>query len=105
MALPLFLSKSFIRLGIAPHWPGVQRRLQGGGDYLRYFSDRLLVSPHEHLPTAAAFLERHGPDVLDLAMGAPRFDLTPSGSTKLSVDRRGWPPVEGLPELRRRRRR
>src|SRR5262249_31114957 len=29
-----------------------------------------------------------------------RFDLSPSGSTKLPADRRGWPPAGGLPELR-----
>jgi len=100
MALPLFLTKLFIRLGVAGRLPSVQRRLNGGGDFLRYFTDRLLMSPHEQLSTAATFLEQHGSDVLDLSLGAPRFDLTPSGSTKLPADRRGWPPVQGLPELR-----
>jgi len=100
VALPLFLTKLLIQLGVARQLPGVQRHLHGGGDFLRYFSDRLLVSPHEQLPAAAAFLEPHDADVLDLSLGTPRFDLTPSGSTKLPADRRGWPPPQGLPELR-----
>ncbi len=100
MALPLLLTKLLIHLGVARHLPGVRRRLHGGADYLHYYSNRLLTAPHDDLPTAATFLQTHGADVLDLAMGAPRFDLVPSASTKLPADRRGWPPVAGLPELR-----
>jgi aspartate/methionine/tyrosine aminotransferase len=80
--------------------PSFQRLLDGGGAYLRYYSDRVLAAPYRELEEAAAFLELHGPDAIDLALGAPHFDLVPSGSTKLPADRRGWPPVRGLPELR-----
>ncbi len=100
MALPLLLTKLLIHLGIARRLPGVQRQLGGGADFLPYYSNRLLLSPLGDLPTAATFLEQHGPDVLDLALGTPRFDLAPSTSTKLPADRRGWPPVAGWPELR-----
>ncbi len=100
MALPVLLAKLLIRLGVARHLPGVRRRLNGGADFLPYYSNRLLASPLDALPAAAGFLQRHGPDVLDLALGTPRFDLAPSTSTKLPADRRGWPPVAGLPELR-----
>jgi aspartate/methionine/tyrosine aminotransferase len=78
----------------------VRRRLNGGGDCLRYCSDRLLTAPLAELEQAAACLERHGPDVIDLAQGAPQFDLLPSTGSKLPADRRGWPPAGGLPELR-----
>jgi aspartate/methionine/tyrosine aminotransferase len=100
VALPLLLTKLLIHLGVARHLPVVQKRTNGGGEFLRYYSNRLLTSPLEQLPVAAEFLQQHGPDVLDLALGTPRCDVAPSTSTKLPADRRGWPPVEGLPELR-----
>jgi len=100
MTLPLWLTKLLIHVGVARHLPGVQRKLQGGGEFLRYYSNLLLLSPHQQLPAAATFLQRQGPDILDLGVGTPAFDLTPSGSTKLPADQRGWPPVAGLPELR-----
>jgi aspartate/methionine/tyrosine aminotransferase len=100
MALPFLLTKLLVRLGAARLLPGVRRRLAGGADLLRYYSDRLLAAPLDDLERAAALLERPGPDVIDLTAGSPRFDLTPSGGTKLPADRRGWPPAGGLPELR-----
>ncbi len=100
MPYPLCLLKLLIRGGVARFLPSVQRRLEGGGPFLRYYSDRVLTAPHEALRQAGAFLELHGPDAIDLALAAPCFDLVPSGSTKLPADRRGWPPPWGLPELR-----
>jgi aspartate/methionine/tyrosine aminotransferase len=97
---PFFLTKWLVRSGLASLLPGVRRRLDGGGDFLRYFSDRLLAAPFAELERAAELLRAQGPDVIDLSQGSPRFDLTPSGSTKLPADRRGWPPAGGLPELR-----
>jgi aspartate/methionine/tyrosine aminotransferase len=96
----VILAKLLIRTGLARLLPGVRRRLGGGGDFLRYYSDRLLGAPLDELERLAAELEEPGPDVIDLALGAPRFDLLPSAGTKLPADRRGWPPVRGLPELR-----
>ena len=98
--VPFILAKLLIRLGIAQRLPGVQRQLEGGADLLHHYSDRLLTSPLDLMPEAAQFLERRGPDVLDLSEGTPRFDLLPSGSNKLAAERRGWPAVGGLPELR-----
>jgi aspartate/methionine/tyrosine aminotransferase len=100
VAYPLFLAKLLIRSGIARYLPGVQRHTDGGGAFLRYYSDRVLAAPYAELRQAAVFWEQHGPDVIDLAQGTPRLDLLPSGSTKLPADRRGWPPPWGLPELR-----
>jgi aspartate/methionine/tyrosine aminotransferase len=97
---PLFLLKLFIRAGLAQVLPGVQRRLGGGVDFLRYYSNRLLSSPLWELENAAANLESQGPDAIDLAGSFPCFDLLPSASTKLPADRRGWPPFMGLAELR-----
>jgi aspartate/methionine/tyrosine aminotransferase len=99
MIYPL-LARLLTRTGIARLLPGVQRRLEGGAEYLRFYSDRLLASPLAQLERIAAALEPDGPEVIDLASGAPRFDLLPSGSTRLPPDRRGWPPLAGLPELR-----
>lgn len=100
MALPLFLTKLLIRSGIARWLPGVRRITDGGGAFLRYYSDRLLRAPHQAVREAEALLETPGPDAIDLSQGAPRFDLAPSTTTRLPADRRGWPPPGGLPELR-----
>ncbi|HWG44680.1 MAG TPA: pyridoxal phosphate-dependent aminotransferase [Gemmataceae bacterium] len=100
MRLPLLLLKLFIHTGLARALPGVQRRLGGGADFLRYYSNRLLTSPLWELDRVAANLESQGPEVIDLTQGFPCFDLLPSASTKLPADRRGWPPFMGLAELR-----
>jgi aminotransferase len=97
---PFLLTKLLIHLGIARRLPGVQRLLDGGAGFLPYYSDRLLESPLHQLPAAGEFLQRRGPDVIDLSEGTPRFDLLPSGTTKLPAERRGWPSAGGLPELR-----
>lgn len=100
MAYPFFLVKLLARTGVARFLPGVQRLTDGGAAFVRYYSDRVLAAPVAALREAAEFHEVHGPDAIDLALGAPRFDLAPSGSTKLPADRRGWPSPQGLPELR-----
>jgi aspartate/methionine/tyrosine aminotransferase len=100
MSFSLILSRLLIRSGIARYLPAVQRLTDGGTAFLHYFGDRVLAAPHTELREAAGLLEPHGADVMDLSLGAPRFDLLPSGSTKLSAERRGWPPPWGLPELR-----
>jgi aspartate/methionine/tyrosine aminotransferase len=101
VAVPFLLTKLLIRSGIARFLPSVRRLTDGGGAFLHYYSDRVLAAPLQEVREAAAFLEVHGPDAIDLSLGAPRFDLVPSASTKLPADRRGWPPPCGLPELRR----
>lgn len=100
MAHPFLLKKLLVRSGVARWLPGVRRRLEGGGDFLHYFSDHLLSAPFDDLEAVAACLEPHGPEVIDLGQGAPRFDLLPTLSNKLPVDRRDWPPFAGLLELR-----
>ena len=100
MAYPIFLLKALIRMGLARFLPGLRRAAPGAGPFLHYYSDRVLAAPHAALCEAAGFLEPQGPDAIDLGLGAPRFDLVPSGSTKLPADRRGWPPAWGLSELR-----
>lgn len=94
------LARLLVRSGIARLLPWVQRAMDGGAEYLRFYSDRLLGSPLGDLPHLAAYLGEAGPDVVDLADGCPRFDLFPSGTTKLPADRRGWPVPGGMPELR-----
>lgn len=100
MPFPLPLAKLLIRAGLARFLPGARRRLDGGAEFLRYYSDRVLAAPLAELERAGDALEPPAADVIDLGQGAPRFDLLPSGSTKLPADRRGWPPPGGLPELR-----
>ena len=100
MRQPLLLLKLLIHTGLARLLPSVQRRLDGGADFLRFYSNRLLCSPLTELERAVAGLEPVGAEVIDLGRGSPCFDVLPSSSTKLPADRRGWPPLAGLPELR-----
>jgi aspartate/methionine/tyrosine aminotransferase len=100
VAYPLFLCKILIRSGIARWLPAPHRLADGAGPFLHYYSDRVLSAPLEQLRDAASLVRASGPDGIDLAQGAPVFDLVPSASTKLPVDKRGWPPVSGLPALR-----
>jgi aspartate/methionine/tyrosine aminotransferase len=97
---PLYLVKLLVRTGLARFLPSVRRLIDGGDACLHYYSDRVLTAPHEALRDVAGWLEVPGADVINLALAAPRFDLVPSGSTKLPADRRGYPPAWGLPELR-----
>src|SRR5205085_6723921 len=86
--------------GLARMLPSMRRLADGGAAYLHYYGDRVLAAPYRELRAVAAFREAQGPDTIDLASGEPRFDLVPSATTKLPADRRGLPPVWGLPELR-----
>lgn len=98
MRQPLFLLKLLIHSGAARWLPGVRRRL-GDADFLRYYSNRLLAAPLRQLEEATANLHAPGVEVIDLTRGSPSFDVLPSATTKLPVDRRGWPPLAGLSEL------
>jgi len=97
---PVFLSKLLIRSGLARWLPAVRQRTGDAGPFLHYYSDRVLAAPLEGLRDTACLLDLPGVDGIDLAQGSPTFDLVPSGSTKLPVDRRGFPPPWGLPALR-----
>jgi aspartate/methionine/tyrosine aminotransferase len=97
---PFLLKKLLIRTGLAGLLPRSLRGPEGAEQFLRYHSNRLLAAPLEEAMRLAAGTQAHGPDVIDLSQGSPQFDLLPTSSTKLPADRRGWPPVGGLPELR-----
>jgi aminotransferase len=100
VAYPLFLINLLARSGLARYLPAIRQLTDGGGEFLQYYSDRVLTAPLAELWDGADFLDIQGPDAINLALGEPRFDLVPSGSTKLPSERRGWPPFWGLPELR-----
>jgi aspartate/methionine/tyrosine aminotransferase len=100
VAYPLLVAKLLVKLGLANHLPRVRRLLDGPSTGLRYCSNRLLSSPLGDLVPLADALEAAPADTIDLALGAPRFDILPSSTNKLPADRRGWPPVAGIPELR-----
>ena len=101
MAYPLWLARLLVRTGIARWIPAVNRLTDGGVQFLHYYSDRVLMSPNQELREVLPLLSARGTDLVDLSLGAPRFDLLPAGTTtKLPVDQRGYPPPQGLPELR-----
>jgi aspartate/methionine/tyrosine aminotransferase len=97
---PFFFKKLLIKSGLGLLLPGAERVAPGGGRYLHHYSDRALAAPYEPWQQAEPFLAIEAPDAIDLAQGAPRFDSVPSGSTKLSADLRGRPPVGGRADLR-----
>ncbi len=66
----------------------------------RWGSERAREIHVEDWAELAGRPEWSAPDAIDLATASPRFDLVPSASTKLPADRRGYPPLAGLPELR-----
>jgi aspartate/methionine/tyrosine aminotransferase len=100
VAYPLFLTKLLIRSGVARWVPSIRRLSEGGSAFLHYYGDHVLCAPIGELAEMGKFQDVRGPDIVNLALGEPRFDLVPSSSTKLAADRRGWPPFGGLPELR-----
>jgi aspartate/methionine/tyrosine aminotransferase len=100
VAIPLFVTRLLVRSGVARWLPSVRRAVAGGEGFLPYYSDRVLAAPHAELGRLSGWQEVPGPDIIDLGSGATRFDLVPSASTKLPLDRRGWPPAGGLAELR-----
>jgi len=94
-------TRLLIRTKLARLLPGVRRRLDGGQEFLHYYSDRLLDGPHAALRDAGELLEQPDePDRIDLAQCNPPIDLAPSMSTKLPAERRGYPPSWGLLDLR-----
>jgi len=100
VAYPLFLTKLLIRTGVARWLPSIRPLSDGGTAFLHYYGDEVICAPHGDLREMGEFLEIHGPDAVNLALAEPRFDLVASASTKLPAERRGWPPLCGLPELR-----
>lgn len=99
MALPFWLTKLLIRTGIARFTPRAKRLTDGGTQFLRYYSDRVLAAPVEELLDPAYVPDPPGPDVFDLNSPAPR---AASGVSlgRFTADRQGNPPPHGLNELR-----
>lgn len=98
MAIPFVWKKLLVRTGVARFLPAAKRLTDGGTDYLRYYSDRVLAAPVDQLLDPATFPEVPGPDVVNLNLAAPRFDSAVSGGR--TADRTGHPPAWGVPALR-----
>ncbi|HXD87402.1 MAG TPA: pyridoxal phosphate-dependent aminotransferase [Urbifossiella sp.] len=99
MAYPLWLARFLVQTGIARFLPLARRLSDGGGRFLRYYSDAVLSAPVEELLDPAYF-PTAGPDVIDLNLPAPRYESSLSVG-RITADRRGHPPAGGLLELRR----
>ena len=99
MALPLWLTKLLIRTRLARFSRRARRLTDGGTSFLRYYSDRVLVSPVEELLDPAYVPDTSGPSVFDLNQPAPRSESGVSLG-RFTAERRGNPPASGLPELR-----
>lgn len=99
MALPFWLTKLLVRIGIARFTRRAKRLTDGGTSYLRYYSDRVLAAPVEELLDPAYFPDPGGPEVFDLNQPAPRSESGVSLG-RFTAERKGNPPPQGLPELR-----
>jgi aspartate/methionine/tyrosine aminotransferase len=99
MPIPFFLKKLLVRTGVARFLPSARQLTDGGTDFLRYYSDRILAAPIEELTDPAAFPQPPGPEVMNLNLPAPRFDSPVTGG-RVTADRAGNPPAWGLPPLR-----
>jgi aspartate/methionine/tyrosine aminotransferase len=97
--MPFILTKLLVRAGVARFLPAARRLADGGADYLRYYSDRVLAAPVGELLDPATFPEAPGPDVMNLNLPVPQFDSPVSGG-RVAADRTGRPPAWGLPALR-----
>jgi aspartate/methionine/tyrosine aminotransferase len=100
VASPFWLSKLLVRAGLGRLLPSIRQLTDGGRRFVRYYGDRVLAAPAGELRDFHSLLEIQSPEVIDLSLGASRIDRVPSIGTKLPVDRRGWPPLWGLAELR-----
>lgn len=99
MPLPLGLTKFLIRTRLARFVPRARRLTDGGTEYLRYYSDKVLTAPVDELLDPAMFPNAPGPDVVNLNEPAPRFD-SPVSAGRVAADRGGLPSAWGLPALR-----
>jgi aspartate/methionine/tyrosine aminotransferase len=99
VARPLWLTKLFVRTGIARFLPAARRLTDGGTAFLRYYSDKVLAAPVEQL-LDPAFLPPAPtePDAIDLNLAAPRFDS--AVSLGRVAETAGRPPASGTAELR-----
>ena len=81
------LRKLLARSGLARFVPSVRRALAGGEDYLRFYSDRTLAVPLDHLADPALLPTVHTPDAINLALGSPPCEVPPPAVRGLA-DRR-----------------
>src|SRR5262245_48174629 len=101
MPIPLPIIKFLIRTGIAQRIPAV-KALVPEPEYLRFYSDRILMAPNEPVRDMNDYLGRATADCIDLSLGAPfedglKPDL-PQAHELLSGS--GYPPSVGMPDLR-----
>lgn len=100
MNAPLFWKKLLVRTGIARMLPSVRRLLDGGAEFLHYYGDQVLAAPLDELLDETTFPEAHGPDVIHLALSAPRPDAATVPNVRSHGERRGALDPRGLMELR-----
>ncbi len=96
----VFWKKLLVRSGIAQIIHRIRQLTNGGENYLHYLSDRLLTIDPRDFREASQYLHLETPDGIDLSWGAPRFELVPSGNTRLPIQLRGYHHPRGLPQLR-----
>lgn len=70
-----FWRKFLVRTGLARLIPSIRRALDGGEQFLRYYSDRTLAMPLRQMTDTALFPTVATPGSIDLAMGSPRSEL------------------------------
>lgn len=96
------VAKTMIRAGVAGMLPSIRRLMGDGVHYLRYYNSRILASPNEELRETQRLIDQAGEGCIDLSLGAPPFDPELIACRPPNEQlRSGYPPVAGIPELRR----
>jgi aspartate/methionine/tyrosine aminotransferase len=70
-----FWRKLLVRTGIARMLPSVRQELNGGENYLHFYSDRTLAVPLADFADNALLPDIATPDSINLALGSPRCDV------------------------------
>jgi aspartate/methionine/tyrosine aminotransferase len=71
-----FWRRLLVRSGIARLLPSIRSELHGAEDYLHFYSDRTLAVPLSTLTDNALLPDIATPDSINLALGAPRCDVS-----------------------------
>jgi aspartate/methionine/tyrosine aminotransferase len=69
-----FWRKFLARTGLTSFFPSSCTEIEGAEVYLRYYSDRTLATPVNELIDPCLLPEANTPDVINLALGAPRCE-------------------------------
>ncbi len=99
MAIPFWLTKLLVRTRLARFTTRAKRLTEGGGSFLRYYSDRVLTAPVEELLDPAILPDPAGPNIIDLNSPSLRTESAVSFG-RFTTERWADSSPRGAKELR-----